>query len=478
MEALPKVCDYSEKTPVLPSGTENINVTCYPINGAVFSPGQQIIVDLNNVGYLDPASISIRYKLSLTTPLQAAAQANGTSYSVAGCPVYSPFLRADLLFNSNVVESINNYNAVCTALSNLQMSISDKMGQQASYGFYEQQYSLSAAGVPTLTTDFSTINENTDGLTVVATNAAATNTATTFNYFLSAPLIGALLNAEKLIPLNGTNIRVQLTLDALANICPTATTTIGTTAPTQGGAFAGLSISNFEIVYNQVQFPPQVERMMLDMPKIRIKTSSYATGLQSIPAGVAGTVNLVYNLRYASIKSMFLLLGSSSANATNKLFDSIDMTSGAGSYNFQINGQYYPQNPLSTVNNRGGVMSELRRAMQNVYTGNNAMAINNNEWLRGDTTVAVTATNATSVVGVTNTATSINVPAKFYIGTSCQKLFTPGIFTGQSSQNSPITAVIQVGAVATGLAYSPILVLLYDAIVEIDTLTKQVNYIF
>ena len=38
MEALPKVCDYSEKTPVLPSGTENINVTSYPINGAVFSP--------------------------------------------------------------------------------------------------------------------------------------------------------------------------------------------------------------------------------------------------------------------------------------------------------------------------------------------------------------------------------------------------------------------------------------------------------
>ena len=469
MEALPKVCDYSEKTPILPSGTENINVTCYPINGAVFSPGQQIIVDLNNIGYLDPASISIRYKLSLTT---GAADAANTAKSIVGCPVYAPFLRLDTLFNSNVVESINNYNSVCTALTNLQYSISDKMGMQSSLGYYEQVF----AGGATLgaVTDFSLVNENTDGLTIQT--VAAMTAAATANFFLSAPLPSLLLNAEKLIPLNGTNIRLQLTLDSLSNISPTAAvgTNINGTAAAGGNIpWAGLSISNFEVVYNQVQFPPQVERMMLDMPKIRIKTSSYATGLQSVPSAISGTVNLVYNLRYASIKSMFLLLGSSSTNSVNKLFDSIDMTSNGGSYNFQINGQYYPQNPLSTVNNRGGVLMELRRAMQNIYTGANAMAININEFNRGDTTVA-----GTGVIGVTNTATSVNVPAKFYVGVNCQKLQTPGIFTGQSSQNSPITAIINIGSQQTGLAYSPILVLLYDSIIEIDTLTKQVNYIF
>lgn len=470
-EALPKICNYQEVTPVLPSGTENINVTCYPINGAVFSPGQQIIIDLNNIGYLDPASISIRYKLSLTTN---AADAANTTKSIVGCPVYAPFLRLDTLFNSNVVESINNYNVVCTALSNLQYSISDKMGMQSSLGYYAQQF----AGGATLgaLTDFSLTNENTDGLTVQTT--AAMTVASTASYFLSAPLPGLLLNAEKLIPLNGTNIRLQLTLDALSNISP-GTYGIGTnitgTTPAGGQvSWGALSISNFEVVYNQISFPPQVERMMLDMPKIRIKTSSYATGLQSIPAAISGTVNLVYNLRYASIKSMFLLLGSSSTNSVNKLFDSIDMTSNGGSYNFQINGQYYPQNALSTVNNRGGVLMELRRAMQNIYTGENSMAINVNEFNRSDTTVAV----HTGIVGVTNLQTSVNVPAKFIVGVNTSKLQTPGIFVGQSSQNSPITAIINVGSTQTGLAYSPILVLLYDSIVEIDTLTKQCNYIF
>jgi hypothetical protein len=469
MDALPKMCDYSEKTPSLPSGTENFNVTCYPVNGSSFTPSQQIIVDLNNVGYLDPSSISIRYKLSLTTPTDATARAAGVSYSVAGCPVYSPFLRLDTLFNSNVVESINNYNTVCTALSNLQYSISDKMGMQPSLGYYSQGLTVpNAGGAPTATTDFSTINENTDGLTVVVSAVTVGNPitgTTTLNYFLSAPLPSLLLNAEKLVPLNGTNIRLQFTLDALSNICPTASTTIGTTAPTAGGAFSALSISNFEVVYNQIQFPPQIERYMLDMPKIRIKTSSYATGLQSISAGVAGTVNLVYNLRYASIKSMFLLLGSSSANATNKLFDSVDMTSGGGSYNFQVNGVYFPQNPLSTANNRGGVLMELRRAMQNIYTGGNAMSLDTTEWLYTDASVA-------------GTATKVNIPAKFIVGVNTQKLMTPAIFTGISSQNSPITAVINVGSTATQLSYSPILTLLYDAMIEIDTLTKQVNYIY
>jgi hypothetical protein len=54
---------------------------------------------------------------------------------------------------------------------------------------------------------------------------------------------------------------------------------------------------------------------------------------------------------------------------------------------------------------------------------------------------------------------------------------TDALFTGVSSQNSPITAIINVGT-ATSLSYSPILTLFYDAIIEIDTLTKQVNYIY
>jgi hypothetical protein len=369
--------------------------------------------------------------------------------------------------NSNVVESINNYNSLATALSNLNYGISEKMGQQSMLGYYEQTYA--GGGALGAMTDYSTINENTDGLTVQT--IAAMTAATTVNYYLSAPLPSLLSNAEKLVPLNGTNIRLQFTLDSLSNISPpvsaTGTNITGTTPAGGQVPFSSYSISNFEVVYNQIQFPPHVERQMLSLPKIRIKTSSYATGLQTVGAGTSGTVNLVYNLRYASIKSMFLLLGSSSTNAVNKLFDSIDMTSGGGGYNYQINGVYYPQNPLSTVNNRGGILMELRRAMQNMYTGSTQLAIDNNEWLYQDNAIVSAATG-----------TRVNIPAKFIVGVNTQKMNTSALFTGVSSQNSPITAIVNIGSTATTLSYSPILCLYYDSIIEIDTLTKQVNYVY
>lgn len=484
MEVLPKTVDYSEPMGVIPAGTENIHCTCYPVNGGgPFQQGQQIIVDLNNVGYLDPASLSIRYKMTLTTPLQAAAHAAGVSYSIAGCPVYAPILRMDTLFNSNVVESINNYNSVATALSNLEWSVADKQGLASGLGYNSSIYTAcSVAGALSGPVDASMIPENTDGLTVVVANAAATTGASTLVYSFSAPLPSLLSNAEKLVPLNGTNIRLQFTLDALANVCPSAitqllpyTTAAGSTvggAVANAGAFASYAISCFEVVYNQVQFPPHIERRILDMPKLRIKTSSYATGLQSLGAGLQGTVNLVYNLRYASIKAMFLLMGSSSANSVNKLLESIDISSGSGSYNFQVNGTYYPQNPLSTLNNRSGVLVELRRAMQDLYANNNtSMSIDAAEFAATDASV-----NAA--------ATTVACPAKFYVGVNTSKISSHAMYSGISSQNSPITAIINIGAGGGGaagvsaLTYSPILMLYYDAIIEIDTQTKQVNYIY
>lgn len=502
MDTLPSSVDYSEPMGVIPAGTENYNVTCYAVNGSSFTAGQQIIVDLNNVGYLDPASLSIRYKLALTIPAVALGNGiTGQSFCVPGCPVFTPILRLDTLFNSNVVESVNNYNSVATALSNLSMSVSDKMGQQTCLGYLSQAWAGATynASAPVLKIDYSTVNENTDGLTLVVGNGVATATlAGVATITLSAPLPCLLSNAEKLIPLNGTNVRLQFTLDTQDNVCPSSVSPISTAlfqgldvagvAPSAGfaamgglpvaGQFTAYTITNFEVVYNQIQFPPHVERQILAMPKLRIKTSSYATGLQTLASGVAGTVNLVYNLRYASIKAMILLMGASSAGVAgtaanfsgNKLFESVDITSGGGSYNFQCNGVYYPQNPLSTANNKSGVLTELRRAMIDLYANNaNSMAIDTTEFAKTDASIGAAANLSVQ---------SVSKPGKFYVGVNTAKMSDKAVFSGISSQNSPITAVINVGSTATTYGYSPILMCYYDAIVEIDVATKQVNYIF
>ena len=451
MERLPKSIDYSTPLATLPDGTTNYLVSNTPINNSTFTPGSTIIVDLNNVpAFLDPASLSIRYKYTVAVPSQAGS--NSGNCGIVGCPAYTPFLRVDILANSNVVESINNYNSVATMLTNVGMSVADKLGQQTNLG-----YSPNAG-------DGMDNQNDCDGIIIQAgTTATASLAAATYANYISAPLIGcSLAYAEKLIPLDYVNWRIQLTLDALSNITSNLATDVALTSYT---------ISNFEIVYNQIQFPATIyQQIKMTNPKIRIKTKSFGIGSQAIAATSNGTINLYYNLRYASVRSLFLLCAPSSTTySASKAMESVDPTSSStaggtstgGSIQFSCGGVVIPQNPLSTLNNKSGIINELRRAMGSIYDRNNSMAI-------GGTEFAATPTTSQTIV----------IPGKFYVGVNCQKLTESQdyMFTGISSANSQINVIINTST-AVPTALTAYLVANYDAIFEIDTMTKQMNYI-
>jgi hypothetical protein len=446
MERLPKSVDYSTPLATMPDSTVNYCVACTPSNGSSFGPGNTIIVDLNNVpGFLDPASLSFRYKYTATTTSNTVTATYG-NVGIVGCPAYTPFLRLDVLANSSVVESINNYNSLSTMLTNISMGVSEKLGVQYSMGF------AGSAG------DADMSNQNdTDGIVLFSTTATnASFAGATYNNYISAPLIGcSLSNAEKLVPLDFVNWRLQFTLDSIANICSNISTDI---------PFATFTITNFEVVYNQVQFPSHVhQQIKMQNPKIRIKTKSFGVGAQPIAAGSNGTINLYYNLRYASIRSLFLSCGPSATTFASKLMESVDPTTGNGSIQFSVGGVVMPQQVLSTLNNKAGILNELRRAMGSIYSRNTSMAIGASEYL-------ITPASATT----------ITIPGKFYIGINCQKLTEDQdyMFTGVSSANSQINVIINTGtSVAAGNALTALLIANYDAIYEIDTLTRQMNYI-
>jgi hypothetical protein len=445
MERLPKSIDYSTPLATLPDGTVNYLVSNTPINNSSFTPGSTIIVDLNNVpAFLDPASLSFRYKyVAVSATCPTAATTATLNAGIVGCPAYTPFLRCDILANSSVVESINNYNTVATMLTNVGLSVSEKLGQQASLGY-------SGYSGDTMDNQF-----DTDGIVIVAyTGSTATQAATTATNYISAPLIGCSLSyAEKLVPLDIANWRIQLTLDSLANIGSSLTGDV---------ALASYTITNFEIVYNQIQFPNNINQQIKMMPKIRIKTKSFAVGSQSIPASSSGTVNLYYNLRYASVRSLFLLCApTSNTTSASKAMEAVDITTNNGSYQFSIGGVVCPQNPLSTLNNKSGVLNELRRAMGSIYEKNNSMAIGATEFLQTQ-----------------SSTTSISIPGKFYVAVNTQKLTESQdyMFTGVSSANSQINVIINMGTANT-YAANAYLVANYDSIFEFDVLTKQLNYI-
>ena len=448
MERLPKSIDYSTPLATLPEGTVNYLVSNTPINNSSFGPGSTIIVDLNNVpAFLDPASLSFRYKYTATAPA-AAATTSGVC-GIVGCPAYTPFLRVDILANSAVVESINNYNSVATMLTNVGMSVAEKLGQQTSLG-----YSPTAG-------DGMDNQNDTDG--IILSTFTATSASATYANYVSAPLIGcSLAYAEKLVPLDYVNWRIQLTLDSLANM---------TSNLTYDTAITSYTITNFEIVYNQIQFPATIsQQIKMTNPKIRIKTKSFGVGSQSIAATSTGTINLYYNLRYASIRSLFLICAPSSTTySASKAMESVDPTSSntalgvssGGSIQFSCSGVVVPQNPLSTLNNKSGILNELRRAIGSIYDRNNSMAI-------GGTEFAATPTTSQTVV----------IPGKFYVGVNTQKLTESQdyMFTGISSANSQINVIINT-TTAVPTTLTAYLIANYDAIYEIDTLTKQMNYI-
>ena len=68
----------------------------------------------------------------------------------------------------------------------------------------------------------------------------------------------------------------------------------------------------------------------------------------------------------------------------------------------------------------------------------------------------------------------ITVPAKFWVGFNLQKLTieSKAFFSGVSTNNSPITAIININTTTTQ-AYNAMLIAVYDAIIQIDTQSKQ-----
>lgn len=408
---LPQSVNYTESLPGLPEQCIQIPVAASPVNGQTFTAGQQIQFDLLNRGFLVPDSLYISYSYT---------SANAAAANLIGCPVYTSFSRCDVQAGSQTIDTISNYNVLMHMMSNLTLDVAQKYGQQASFG-----YTVSAT--PTI--------EELDGRTVAA------NETGTF----SGPLMCLLSNSEKLLPLFAMpQMRVVLTVENIANMF------IGT-APT------AWTLANVELRYKVVDMGSEVENMVRAMgDKIYIKSQSFSCSSTTLSTGASGAVELIFNQRYASVKSLYAVNGNS---VGNKNFESVSLCTDANGadYTFIVGGINYPQRPISSKTNKAGALQELRSAIGSVFDKNNSLAINTAEFNK-----------------ILGDATTITQPGKFYLGVSVEKLNSNNILTGISTQNSPISYRINLGA-ATTAASTITLVVNYDALIEVDTVNRQLS---
>ena len=434
-EFLPSCVNYAEPLAVLPANAQNYLFAAVPCNGSSFTAGSIIQVDLGSRGFLDPASLMIRYKYT--------SVATGSTKMV-GTPAYTPFIRLDTFINSQSVESINNWNTVANMLTNLQLSVADKYGSQFGLGYVDN----GSATVGSL--------EKMDGRLCASGGESG---------FLAAPCHCSLAYCEKLIPLFLLNgIRLQFTMDSLANMCSNL-------AADSGSVFTGFTVSNFEVIYNCIDLGAEAQAEVIRMnPKIKIKTQGFSTTTAPVASGTSGAVNLIFNQRFASVKSAYLNMGGTANTSANKNMDSFDITSSNGDYQLNIGGVAYPQKPLSTLNNKAGILQELRRSMNTIFGSNVSMSINSCEFSATSAGIPLAAGGYTT--------SSYIIPAKFWVGVNLQKRSIPSkaFFTGTSTQLSPISAIINVNTATTQL-HNVMLILNYDIIIEVDTLTHQCLYI-
>ena len=419
---LPNSVNYAEGHPSLPEGVVSTQITLSPANGSTFSAGGSVIqFDYLNRGFIDPQSIFLRYKYAMTTSALGA--------EIIGTPVYTPFVRMETLIGSSVVESQNQYNQNCNMLVNLSTDVAGKFGLQASYNY----------GNGNLPLDTPTMSAM-DGRTCVDDETG----------FMSGMLPGLLSNCEKLIPAFAMpQIRTQLTLDSIANIFTSGATSIVPTV---------FTLSNVELVYTMIDMGPQVESMVRSLGTFYIKSQSLVNSSVSLANATSGSISLVFNQRLASVKSAFILFTGTVVQSVNKWGDAWDPTQNSGEISINVGGISYPQRPLSTITNKAGILQYLRSATGSIYDKNNSLSINSVEW------------NRTGIA----TATTVVEPAKFFVGVNLEKIHGGALLTGISTQNSAITVLVST-TTPTAQAHTVNLILSYDALIEINTDSKQVS---
>ena len=124
MSALPSQVNYQEPLLRLPENTTNFLAAALPTNGSTFGPGSIAQVDLQtNRGFLDPASLSIRYKVKVLSA------SGGDPAVLVGTPVYTFINKYVCYVNSQTVETISNYNTVANLMTNLKLPVAQKLGQ-------------------------------------------------------------------------------------------------------------------------------------------------------------------------------------------------------------------------------------------------------------------------------------------------------------------------------------------------------------
>lgn len=410
----------------------------YPYEcGNTFGPGQMINIKFPTSNYLIPNTLSIRFKIQ-----HIGSASAGVNY-IRATPVYTPYQRINTIIDGSYVENLTNANIIHNMNINLTKNYAQKVGNSLCLGY----------------TSGTAPNSSTFDFNISAPNGGGCSTATSANptiQYLSSPLSCCMLyNCDKILPLgNMKQINMEFYTDSLSNMYGNIIT----------NPITNYIISNFELVYDELCFPEHINSTVINSsPQINIRSKSYTMSSVPIPIGSVGIRNLIFNMKFASIRSLFGYFQGNTSNTVaqstaNGPFDSCDVTSG-GTYQFNINNNKYPKQLLNCSTNKGGIYQELYKAV-----GENEIGMLN------------CSINPTEFNYVNNSTTTIQMNGKFYIGVSLNTTQNKSFISGVSSKDSIIGLDLNISVATTKFQIASV-VALYDVIIVIDSASKTTRVI-
>jgi hypothetical protein len=423
---LPKELQYN-KYYKLPQSVQCISMATNALNNNA-GAGEKLEFDFVSRGKMVPNTLWLQYELVPTGQTIAGAL-------IRGIPFYAPLSQSSLLIGSQRFDTQNSYNAVCSALVDLKMNSVQKLAQARNLGI--------------------------DGTQSILYGGSTSTSGVGLDY--AGPLPNMLSNASNQIPLAWMpQVRLELTLAALSEVFVVLA---ATSLPTS------YSIRNAIMHYDIIEYGDDYDREILasmldENGKLNIKTMSYATSGQVISVGSSGNLEYVFNTRFGSIKSLFAFFPPTNNTSAWQQFESFDPTNASGEISFSVAGIRYPQRPISTAINKNAVIPELILALNGSQHILSAQFSNDYAgWILNN--------GATT----TNTVNYPNTHGTFIFGSNVERLSSNDVLlSGINTQSSPITVNLNF-TTATTVTQSVRLTVMFDAVFQIDPMSKTCQII-
>ena len=429
--SLPKEIDYvSSNTTTLPVNTSSKSNVIHPSNVSSLSTetGGSVIFDVGAQDYLVPSSMYLRMKVKTT------GAGNNARMFQRGIPAYSVFEKLITSFQSVQVENITNYGRTASTLIDLKLNQAQKSGMAVAFGLTNK----TDADDITLTTHL---------------HGRLSNTNDADEYFVAVPLLCVLSLADKLVPLGDMpQCRIELEIANINKIFDNDTATSDANK---------LELFNMELCYDTVNFGQDFSLMSLADPEtgdILIKSQGHQVSTQTADA-IAGLQTLSFPQRLSSVKSIVAWFEGKNSNAINQEYDSVDITKGAGSYQFQCGNKFFPDVELNTARNKAGVFMELSNAVNGTSHDilGGSMSISPMEFSKVD-----------------NSTTTQDEPGMFILGVNTERMsgVNQVLLTGQSTALTPISLNVRCDAAPTQATTCNMLTI-FDAIIQINVPTRS-----